>query len=70
MLLGPVFLRPNALKLPGELESVFYEMVLIGRGEPCVSEIHTSNIQARSREIGEWFLPCPECGRFVSFHLV
>lgn len=69
MLLGPVFLLPSALKLPGELESVFYGMVLVGRGELCVSEIHTSNIQARSREIGEWFLPRPECGRFVSFHL-
>lgn len=48
MLLGPVFLLTSALKLPGELENVFYGMVLVGRGEPCVSEIHSSSIQART----------------------
>ena len=42
MLLGPVFLLPNPVKLPGELERVFYETVLVGKGELCVSEIHTS----------------------------
>lgn len=44
--LGPVFFFPTHLNSLGELESVFYEMVLVGGGGTRVyPEIHTNSMK-------------------------
>lgn len=48
-MLGPIFLLPKTVNLPGEFEGVFYERVLVGKGDLLsYLEIRISKLQTEA----------------------